>query len=84
MEYEKEQERLEELGIDGASKDQTLEALLQDERAAVDAYEVAIKNFEGKVDDNVIKALEEIKADELDHIKKIEAILKGENFEEIG
>ena len=84
MEYEAEQDRLKELGIEGASENETLEALLQDERAAVDAYEVAIKNFEGKVDDNVIQALEEIKADELDHIKKLDAILNGENFEEIG
>ena len=84
MEYEAEQDRLKELGIDGAGVDETLEALLQDERAAVDAYEVAIKNLEGKVDGDVISALEEIKADELDHIKKIEAILNGGDFKEIG
>ena len=78
-----EEQRLKELGIEGASENETLEALLQDERAAVDAYEVAIKNLTGKIEDKAIEALEEIKADELDHIKKLDAIINGGNYEEI-
>ena len=78
-----EEQRLKELGIEGASENETLEALLQDERTAVDAYEVAIKNLTGKIEDKAIEALEEIKADELDHIKKLDAIINGGNYEEI-
>ena len=78
-----EEQRLKELGIEEDKQMETYKALLADERSAVASYEDAIDMLSGEVDDKIIEALEEIKKDELDHIKKLDAIINGKDFEEI-
>lgn len=63
---------------DEASLATTLNALIDDEKAAIDAYDVAIKNLEGKIDDTAKQVLINIRDDERRHIENLYAILNGQ------
>lgn len=63
---------------DEASLATTLNALIDDEKAAADAYDVAIKNLEGKIDDTARQVLINIRDDERRHIENLYAILNGQ------
>ena len=63
---------------DEASLATTLNALINDEKAAIDAYDVAIKNLEGKIDDTARQVLINIRDDERRHIENLYAILNGQ------
>lgn len=63
---------------DEASLATTLNALIDDEKAAADAYDVAIKNLEGKIDEDAKQVLINIRDDERRHIENLYAILNGQ------
>ena len=63
---------------DEASLATTLNALVNDEKAAIDAYDVAIKNLEGKIDEDAKQVLINIRDDERRHIENLYAILNGQ------
>lgn len=62
---------------DEASALQTVNALLEDERAAVDAYNVALENLKGKIPDESYTAIEAIRNDENRHIENLQAVVNG-------
>lgn len=62
---------------DEASPLQTVNALLDDERAAVDAYNVALENLKGKIPDESYTAIEAIRNDENRHIENLQAVVNG-------
>lgn len=62
---------------DEASLLQTVNALLEDERAAVDAYNVALENLKGKIPDESYAAIEAIRNDENRHIENLQAVVNG-------
>jgi hypothetical protein len=62
---------------DEASPLQTVNALLEDERAAVDAYNVALENLKGKIPDESYTAIEAIRNDENRHIENLQAVVNG-------
>lgn len=62
---------------DEASPLQTVNALLEDERAAVDAYNVALENLKGKIPDESYAAVEAIRNDENRHIENLQAVVNG-------
>lgn len=62
---------------DEASPLQTVNALLEDERAAVDAYNVALENLKGKIPDKSYAAIEAIRNDENRHIENLQAVVNG-------
>lgn len=62
---------------DEASPLQTVNALLEDERAAVDAYNVALENLKGKISDESYAAIEAIRNDENRHIENLQAVVNG-------
>lgn len=62
---------------DEASPLQTVNALLEDERAAVDAYNVALENLKGKIPDESYTAIEVIRNDENRHIENLQAVVNG-------
>lgn len=62
---------------DAASPLQTVNALLEDERAAVDAYNVALENLKGKIPDESYEAIEAIRNDENRHIENLQAVVNG-------
>lgn len=62
---------------DEASPLQTVNALLEDERAAVDAYNVALENLKGKIPDESYAAIEAIRNDENRHIENLQAVING-------
>lgn len=62
---------------DEASPLQTVNALLEDEKAAVDAYNVALENLKGKLPDESYKAIEAIRNDENRHIENLMAVVNG-------
>lgn len=62
---------------DEASPLQTVNALLEDERAAVDAYNVALENLKGKIPDESYAAIEAIRDDENRHIENLQAVVNG-------
>ena len=62
---------------DAASPLQTVNALLEDERAAVDAYNVALENLKGKIPDESYAAIESIRNDENRHIENLQAVVNG-------
>ena len=62
---------------DEASPLQTVNALLEDERAAVDAYNVALENLKGKIPDESYAAIEAIRNDENRHIDNLQAVVNG-------
>lgn len=55
----------------------TLEALISDEQAAIDSYNVAIANLKGKLSDEAIKVLQAIRDDEQNHVANLNAILSN-------
>lgn len=62
---------------DEASPLQTVNALLEDERAAVGAYNVALENLKGKIPDESYAAIEAIRNDENRHIENLQAVVNG-------
>lgn len=62
---------------DEASPLQTVNALLEDERAAVDAYNVALENLKGKIPDESYAAIKAIRNDENRHIENLQAVVNG-------
>lgn len=62
---------------DEASPLQTVNALLEDERAAVDAYNVALENLKGKIPDESYAVIEAIRNDENRHIENLQAVVNG-------
>lgn len=62
---------------DEAFDRQTIEALIADETAAIDAYNVAIANLKGKISDLAIKVLQAIRDDEQNHVANLNAILSN-------
>ena len=62
---------------DEVSPLQTVNALLEDERAAVDAYNVALENLKGKIPDESYAAIEAIRNDENRHIENLQAVVNG-------
>ena len=62
---------------DEASPLQTVNALLEDERAAVDAYNVALENLKGKIPNESYAAIEAIRNDENRHIENLQAVVNG-------
>lgn len=63
---------------DEANLPTTLQALVNDEEAAIKAYEVAIKNLEGKIDEDAKQVLINIMKDERRHVENLYAILNGQ------
>ena len=63
---------------DEASLATTINALVNDEKAAADAYDVAIKNLEGSIDDTARQVLINIRDDERRHIENLYSILNGQ------
>lgn len=62
---------------DEAFDRQTIEALIADETAAIDAYNVAIANLKGKLSDEAIQVLQNIRNDEQNHVANLNAILSN-------
>lgn len=63
---------------DEASSVTTINALVNDEKAAIDSYNVAIKNLEGKIDEKAMQVLINIRNDERRHIENLYSILNGQ------
>lgn len=63
---------------DEANLPTTIQALVNDEEAAIKAYEVAIKNLEGKIDEDAKQVLINIMKDERRHVENLYAILNGQ------
>ena len=63
---------------DEANLPTTLQALVNDEEAAIKAYEVAIKNLESKIDETQMQVLINIMKDERRHVENLYAILNGQ------
>jgi hypothetical protein len=63
---------------DEASLATTINALVTDEKAAIDAYNVAINNLKGKIDDNAMQVLINIMKDERKHVENLYAILNNQ------
>ena len=72
---------------DEASLATSINALVADEKAAIDSYNVAINNLKGKIDDNAMQVLINIMKDERRHVENLYAILNGQvtekNLEDI-
>ena len=62
---------------DDASKYATIMALIEDEKAAVEAYNVAIRNLEGQIPDESLAAIKAIRDDENRHIENLMAVVNG-------
>lgn len=56
---------------------QTVNALIEDEKAAVEAYNVAIENLKGKIPDESMQAIIAIRDDENRHIENLQAVING-------
>lgn len=70
--------KFEDSAIKDAAYDRsTIEALVSDEKAAIDAYNVAIANLDGKISDLAIKVLQKIRDDEQKHVENLYSILTG-------
>ena len=63
---------------DEASSVTTINALVNDEKAAIDSYNVAIKNLEEKLDEKAMQVLINIRNDERRHIENLYSILNGQ------
>ena len=63
---------------DEASLATSINALVNDEKAAIDSYNVAIKNLEGKLDEKAMQVLINIRNDERRHIENLYSILNGQ------
>jgi len=62
---------------DEASQLQTVNALIEDEKAAVEAYNVAIENLRGKIPEESLQAIIAIRDDENRHIENLQAVVNG-------
>lgn len=62
---------------DEAAPLQTVNALIEDEKAAVEAYNVAIENLKGKIPDESMRAIVAIRDDENRHIENLQAVVNG-------
>lgn len=62
---------------DEAPSREVLQQLLDDETAAIGAYNIAIKNEDGKLDDKAIAVLRAIRDDEIRHRENLNAIMAG-------
>lgn len=62
---------------DEASPLDVIYALIKDEEAARDSYNIAISNLAGKIPDISLKALVAIRDDEKRHIENLYAIVNG-------
>lgn len=60
-----------------ASQLQTVNALIEDEKAAVEAYNVAIENLHGKIPEESLQAIIAIRDDENRHIENLQAVVNG-------
>lgn len=60
---------------DEASSATTINALIEDEKSAIEAYNVAISNLENKLDAEAIQVLINIRNDERRHIENLYSIL---------
>lgn len=63
---------------DEASLATSINALVNDEKAAIDAYNVAISNLKGKIDENAKQVLVNIMKDERKHVENLYAILNNQ------
>ena len=63
---------------DEASLATSINALVTDEKAAIDSYDVAINNLKGKIDDIAMQVLINIMKDERRHVENLYAILNGQ------
>ena len=73
--YSKEYNKIKDSIRDEASLATTINALVNDEKAAIDAYDVAIKNLEGSIDDTSKQVLINIMKDERRHVENLYAVL---------
>lgn len=62
---------------DEASSTTTINALIEDEKSATEAYNVAISNLKDKLDAKAIQVLTNIRNDERRHIENLYSILNG-------
>lgn len=62
---------------DSASPYQTINALIEDERSAVELYNVALENLKGKIPDISYQAIVAIRNDENKHIENLQAVING-------
>ena len=62
---------------DEATLSETINSLIEDEKAAIEAYDIVIKNYKGKLKDIAIETLEHIKNDEKTHIESLYSIING-------
>lgn len=62
---------------DEASLATTLNSLVEDEKAAIEAYNVVIENYEGKLEDIALEVLKKIRDDERRHVENLYSILNG-------
>jgi rubrerythrin len=62
---------------DEASPLQIVNALLEDEHAAVDAYNVAVENLKGKIPEESYAVIKAIRNDENRHIENLQAVVNG-------
>lgn len=76
--YSKEYNKIKDSIRDEASLATTINALVNDEKAAIDAYNVAIKNLEGSIDDTARQVLINVRDDERRHVENLYAILNGQ------
>lgn len=62
---------------DEASSTTTINALIEDEKSAIEAYNVAISNLKDKLDEEAIQVLTNIRNDERRHVENLYSILNG-------
>lgn len=62
---------------DEASSTTTINALIEDEKSAIEAYNVAISNLKDKLDAEAIQVLTNIRNDERRHVENLYSILNG-------
>lgn len=62
---------------DDASKYATIMALIEDEKAAVEAYNVAIRNLDGQIPGESLAVIKAIRDDENRHIENLMAVVNG-------
>jgi len=63
---------------DDASEYATIMALIDDEKAAIDAYNIAIRNLEGRIPDESLAVIKAVRDDENRHIENLMAVLNGD------
>lgn len=62
---------------DEASPIDTVNSLVQEELSAIDSYNVAIKNLEGKIPEESLAAIKAIRDDEQTHVQNLYAVING-------